>query len=77
MFDHPNNLMMSLVELLQFALLIGLFIWFMNWPRRPTIWELQKKQREKFRALYKDDPPNSAEPVKHPTPAGKPSPDSN
>src|SRR5262245_294596 len=59
----PSNLTMSLLDAFHIALLIGLFIWFMNWPRQPTLWELQKKQREQFRALY-DDASNQEQPVK-------------
>jgi len=45
-FVPPSNLTMSLVEAFQLAVALGLFIWFMNWPRQPTLWELQKKHRQ-------------------------------
>jgi hypothetical protein len=60
-FVKPTNLTMSLVELFQFAVLIVAFIWFMNWPRHPKIWELQKKRRQELMELHgpvpnRDDP---------------------
>jgi len=61
-FVQPSNLTMSLIEFFQFAVLIGLFIWFMNWRSDPTIWELQKKRRQELMELRGCDPGKSPEP---------------
>jgi hypothetical protein len=63
-----KNLLMSLVDLFQFALAIGIFIWFMNWmpPRLRSFRELRQRRLE-------DDP----EPVKPPGPEPDATPESN
>jgi hypothetical protein len=59
---------MSLIELFQFALVIGLFICFMNWPLHPTIWRLQKRRMEALMELRAGEENQGAPPPNPPMP---------